>query len=63
MAGDTLRELRLEPPPLLARLPPRRNLLNDKTGIGVQEGQGQIGPERVAAKVAQVQSIPGESAL
>src|SRR5476649_1439633 len=52
VAGDVRREAHLQAAPGLAVLLPRRDLLAGEAGCGVQEGRGQIGPQRLAGEGA-----------
>src|SRR5262249_20626283 len=56
--GDVRWEFHPEAPPSLVLLPPWRDLGDFESGPGQREGDGQIGPHRIACKVDKVQIIP-----
>src|SRR5471030_1378359 len=58
VAGDVRREAHLQAAPRLAVLLPRRDLLAGEAGCGVQEGRGQIGPQRLAGEVGDMEGVP-----
>jgi hypothetical protein len=58
VAGNTVREGDLQRPPNLVVLTPRSEFLGDETGIGVEEGSGEVGPEGLARKVGDVNVVP-----
>src|SRR5260221_3109082 len=58
MALDIIREGDAQAPPDFAVFLPGLDLLGDEAGIGVEERQVQIGPERLARKVSDMALIP-----
>ncbi len=56
--GDVRWELHLEAPPGLVLLLPRLDLGDFESGPGQGEGDGQIGPHRIACEVDKMQIIP-----
>lgn len=59
MAGNVVGEDHLQPAPDLAILFPRLDFFCDEPGIRVEEGLGQVGPQRVPVEVGGVTLIPG----
>ena len=58
MRGDVWRKRHLETPPGFALLLPRLYLPGCEAGPGQGEGDGQIGPHRIASEVERMQVIP-----
>src|ERR1700728_1221511 len=58
VASNVRRKGDLQAAPHLAVLVPRRDLLALKTWIGVEEGQGKIGPQRLACEISDVEFVP-----
>ena len=59
VAGDVVGEGDFQASPYLAVLVPRRDLLTLETRIGVEEGRGEIGPQRLAGEVGDMELVPG----
>lgn len=58
MRGDAVREPAAQDPQGLAALRPRFELRQLNTGAGEQERGVDVGPERAAVEVGQLQGIP-----
>src|ERR1700733_10382046 len=58
MAGKAIRERGFQGAPFFAILMPEGEFLHDKAGIGVEEGNCEVCPHRLAAEIRHVHVLP-----